>query len=114
MGEGLPGRNIIVVTRCLGYRAEGVCVAHDLEAAVALARRDGEEEVFIAGGGMVYREALTWVDRIYLTRIHAHLEGDAFFPVLNEQEWVVRRRSSHVADEQNPYACEFMLLERTP
>jgi dihydrofolate reductase len=74
----LPGRNNIIITRQKDYRPRGCSVAHDLAAALALA---GEaDEVFICGGGEIYREALPIADRIYLTIIHRTYAGDSHFP----------------------------------
>jgi len=78
LGHPLPGRTNIVLSRDPGYRPEGVVVAGDLETALSLAGKDNE--VFICGGGEVYRKAMPLADRIYLTVLHRHCEGDVFFP----------------------------------
>ncbi len=76
----LPGRLTIVLTRQEGYAPEGVAVARTLAEALALASPAGD--VFICGGGEVYREALPLADRIHLTVIHRPFEGDTTFPEL--------------------------------
>jgi dihydrofolate reductase len=78
LGRPLPGRINIVLTRRVDYKPEGCLVAHDLEAALRLA--EGVEEVFICGGGEVYRQAMHRADRILLTVLHRNFDGDALFP----------------------------------
>ncbi|NMC75151.1 MAG: dihydrofolate reductase [Geobacteraceae bacterium] len=74
----LPGRMTIVLTRDRGYCRHGCRVVPDLEAALKAA--EGAEEVFICGGGEVYRQAMPLADRIYLTVIHRDFHGDVLFP----------------------------------
>ena len=80
IGRPLPGRLNIVLTRREGFAPEGVAVARSLDEALALAGAVGE--VFICGGGEVYREALPLADRIHLTVVHRPFEGDTTFPEL--------------------------------
>lgn len=78
LGRPLPGRQNIVLTRRKGYTPEGVIVARTLDEALELA--GAAREVFICGGGEVYREALPLAGRILLTVIHCDYEGDTVFP----------------------------------
>ncbi len=78
IGRPLPGRKNIVLTRKKDYQAEGIIVAHDLDAAFAAAA--DADEVFICGGGMVFHETVSLADKVYLTIIHRMYEGDVFFP----------------------------------
>jgi dihydrofolate reductase len=112
LGRPLPGRTIVVVTRNRGFRADGVLVAHSLEGALALVRDD--DEPFIGGGAEIYRRALAadLVDRLYITRVHAHVEGDTFFPGFDADDWLLVDRVDHPADEKNPHACSFERYDR--
>lgn len=85
VGKPLPGRVNIVISRQEGYRAEGCIVAKSLEEAIDLAKQDSE--IFIIGGGEIYKQALPMASRVYLTRVHASYPGDVFFPELNHSEW---------------------------
>ncbi|MBI1921655.1 MAG: dihydrofolate reductase [Geobacter sp.] len=76
----LAGRANIVVTRNPSWRADGVLVAHSLAEALLLA--GGVDEAFVIGGGEIYRQALTFAQRIYLTVVHINVEGDTKFPEL--------------------------------
>ena len=84
IGRPLPGRANIVITRDRKLSAEGAIVVHSLEEALAAAARsDGSDEVFVIGGEQIYQMALSRADRVYLTRVHIPIEGDAFFPELD-------------------------------
>ena len=106
----LPGRPTIVVSRDPEFVAGGAQVAGSVRAALELAA--GADEVFIAGGGAVYLEALPVADRVYLTRVHGRFEGDAFFPPFDSSGWRVVVEERHEADEKNPHAHTFMVYER--
>jgi len=106
----LPGRPTIVVTRNRDYAADRATVAHSLEEALRLVGDD--DEVFIAGGEAIYRDALPVADRIHLTRIHADFDGDTHFPSFDEAEWRVVFEEHHERDEKNAYPYTFQVWER--
>lgn len=110
----LPGRTSIVLTRDPGFRAghPKVLVAHDFDAALALAAERGESEVFAFGGEAIYALALERADTLHLTTIHAVVEGDAFFPVFDERAWKLVSESHHDADARNEYAYSVRRYER--
>lgn len=85
LGRPLPGRRNVVVTRNKDYKAEGAETVSSLEEAVALFPAD--EEVFIIGGGEIYRQAMPLADRMYITVVDADYEGDTFFPEWDDEEW---------------------------
>jgi dihydrofolate reductase len=110
IGRPLPGRTNIVITRDTAFRAEGGVVAHSIEQALEAA---GDcDELFIIGGAELYAQTLPLADRLYLTRVKAEVPGDALFPPLTPGEWREVGRESHGADENNEYACEFVVLDR--
>lgn len=78
IGRPLSNRKNIVLTRQSNFRAKGCIIVHDLEAAFAACT--GAEEIFVCGGEEVFSETISRVDRIYLSLLHAYIEGDAFFP----------------------------------
>lgn len=81
IGKALPGRTNIVITTHPNYSAQGCIVVHSLDEAFQLARgKPGDEEVFVIGGGEIYKQALLKADKLYLTKIEAEIEGDTFFP----------------------------------
>nr|AIA11135.1 Dihydrofolate reductase [uncultured bacterium] len=89
----LPGRTNIVVTRDAGYRAEGAIVVASLDEAIVAAARELPEEIAVLGGAQIYAEALPRADRIYLTRVHATIEGDTFLPEIDMHAWRLTQRA---------------------
>ncbi len=110
IGRPLPGRRWIVLTRDRGWRHAGVAVAHDLDQALRGIAHDAE--VFVAGGAQVYAQALARADRIYLTVIHAEIEGDTRFPEIEASEWRQIEDQRHDADARHAYAYSFRRYER--
>lgn len=110
VGKPLPNRRNIVITRQPGYVIEGADVVHSLEEALALCA--AAAAVFIVGGAEIYRQALPVVRQVYLTRVHALIEGDSFFPPLDENEWTLVSAETHPIDERHAYSYTFMKYER--
>jgi dihydrofolate reductase len=104
---------MVVLTRSRTFEAEGAVVVHSLEEALEISR--GDDEPFIGGGAYIYRMALARdvVDRLYLTRIHAEVEGDTFLPNIDFDGWKLASEERHEADEKNEFACTFEVWERS-
>jgi len=112
IGRPLPGRTNIVVTRNPAYRAEGCRIAHSLEEALEIARENGEEEVFVTGGRELFAQALDIADRIYLTRVHADVPANVYFPDFDESNWSEKDSFYYEADEKNEHPFTMTLLVR--
>lgn len=116
IGRPLPGRDNIVVSRNPTFAAPGTRVAHTLDEAFALAaaaaRDCGVDEVMLLGGAQLYAAALPRIQRIYLTRVHADVPGDARLPALEPQQWRETSREDHPAGNNNDYPFSFIVLER--
>ena len=116
IGKPLPGRVNIIVTRNPNYLAEGIKVVTDIDAAIKLADDiavlDGSEELMVIGGAQLYADILPSVDRLYLTEVHAEVEGDAFFPVIDKEEWEEIAREKFLAEGPNTYDYSFVVLDR--
>ena len=110
IGRALPGRRSLVLSRDPGFRPPGVEVVSSLDAAFVRVR--AEAEVFVIGGASVFREALPRADRLYLTRIHADVEGDVFFPEEALRGWRLLEEEHHPADDRHPFAFTFETYER--
>lgn len=110
IGKPLPGRRSVIITRNRNYSMEGCEVVHSLEAALELTKT--EEEVFIIGGAEIYKQAIVFADKIYLTSIFHSFDGDTFFPEIKENEWKLVEKNNYKADEKNPFAYSYMKLER--
>jgi dihydrofolate reductase len=114
MGKPLSRRTNIVITRNPFFVSSGCLVVHSLEEALALAHEGGEEEAFIIGGGEIYRQSMDYLDKIYLTTIDLHVDGDVFFPEIDAETWTVVDRKEFAADEKNPYAFIIETYVRNP
>lgn len=112
IGKPLRGRVMIILTRDPSFTATDCLVAHSMEEAVELARSRGETELFVGGGSEVYRQALPFATRIYLTRIDAQLEADTFFPEFRLDEWNESASEFHAVDERHSFPFSFRTLER--
>ena len=114
IGRPLPGRTSIVVSRQLDYAPHpDVIVARDFARAVDVARKRDESECFVFGGASLYREALPQAQRLYLTRVHTEVEGDAFFPAFDEARWKCVAHERHEADERHAHAFSLRVYERS-
>jgi dihydrofolate reductase len=107
IGRALPGRTNIVVTRQSGYAAPDCIVVNDLKSALQ-ACPSGESEVFIIGGGQVYRETISSADRLYLSVLPRAVPGDTYFPTFSESDYKVVE--SDYIDTAVPY--HFYIYER--
>jgi dihydrofolate reductase len=106
----LDNRRNVVITRNPGFHPHGVTVVPSLEEALALGAT--EDEVFVIGGGEIFRQVLPRADRLYLTVVHARVEGDAFFPEFDKDGWVLESDERHEADEKHAYAFSFRNYRR--
>lgn len=115
LGRPLPHRTNIVVTRDPRFEAAGCLVAHSVDAALTIAARHTDPahpEVFVIGGAELYRQLLPYADRLYPTLVEADVEGDAWFPEFDWNEWRELDRRRHPADLKNSHPCAFITLER--
>ena len=121
IGRPLPGRTNIVITRQSDYQAEGIVVVNSLQQALDKAEDisfvAGHEEVMVIGGSEIYQQALLKADRLYITHVHADVEGDAFFPQVSWSDWQEVQREDHAADpegteKRNPFDYSFVVYDR--
>jgi dihydrofolate reductase len=112
--KALPGRRNIIISRDTDYSAsensDEIEVFSSIEAALDAVK--DVEEVMIIGGMSLYKQALPLADRLYMTLIHADLEGDAWFPEFDTGRWDQTERLDHKADEKNHYPYSFVVLNR--
>jgi dihydrofolate reductase len=106
----LPQRRNIVISRAAAVQDAGIEVVDSL--AAALQRAQDAPETMIIGGASIYAQALPLADRLYITEVDAEPAGDAHFPAFAWEEWRELTRRAHAADDKNPYACTFRILER--
>ncbi len=112
IGRALPGRTLLVVTSGRPTLPDGCRRAASIDEALAVARRAGDDEVFVGGGGDVYRQTLGRADRLYLTRVHAAFEGDVRFPAFDAGSWRLVEREERPADERHAVRYTFETYDR--
>ncbi|RVA63950.1 dihydrofolate reductase [Mesorhizobium sp. M7A.F.Ca.CA.001.08.1.1] len=117
IGRPLPGRLNIVVTRDETWRAEGVEVAHSLEAAIQLATVRGRgmadvDEVCVIGGGEIYAQAMLLADRLHVTHVLAAVDGDAHFPPIDPDSWRIVSSQDVPAGEKDSHPTRYSVYER--
>lgn len=106
----LPNRKHVVITRQKNYNREDVEVVHSLEEALKFS--SDETEVFIIGGGEIYKQALPFAHKIELTRVHDTFEADAFFPEIDESRWKLINSEYHGKDERHNYDFTYLTYKR--
>lgn len=106
----LPGRTNVVVTRQAEASWDNTVVANSIDEVLA---DSADKELFVIGGGMLYKQTLDRADRLYITHIHHEFaDADTFFPEVNYDEWEVIEREDHQADERHPYDYSFVTYQR--
>lgn len=106
----LPGRTTVIVTRQKDYAIPGAKIAHSLDEAVALCA--GDSEIFVIGGGELYRAAMPMADRIYLTVVDAEPVGDTRMPEFDAAQWHVHSAQRFGKDERHAHDYRFEIHDR--
>ena len=110
IGRALPGRQNIVMTRQDAFAAEGCDVVATIEEALEAA--GDVDEVMIIGGGILYEQFLQRTDRLYFTRVHTRIDGDTYFPEINESEWKLTSEELFPACIDREHAFDMLVLDR--
>ena len=111
IGRPLPGRENIVLSHDPDYRAQGCRIINNLKELDDIVKDD---EAMIIGGARLYADVLPVARRLYITEVHADVEGDVSFPEFDRTAWTESRRQRYQADAKNEYDYSFVLLERKP
>ncbi|MBA3985906.1 MAG: dihydrofolate reductase [Flavobacteriales bacterium] len=106
----LPNRIHIVITRDENYKKEGAVVVHSLKEALKIAKKD--KQPYIIGGGEIYKQALPLTEKLELTRVHATVEADTFFPEIDEKEWELIYQEFHPKDDKHEFAFTYLTYIR--
>jgi dihydrofolate reductase len=109
IGKPLPNRKNIVVSRTLPPQ-DGITVVSSI--AEALQHTANEPEVFVIGGGTIYRETFPLAQKLYITQVHENYEGDTFFPAIDPAEWQETARTDFPRGAQFPHAFSFLVYVR--
>lgn len=116
IGRPLPGRSNIVISRNADFSHPGVQVVASLDEAMAVGGdiADAEEaaEIVVIGGAQLYRQAMAMASRLYITEVHASVEGDVTLPAIHWRNWREISRERHAASEGNPFDYSFVVYDR--
>jgi dihydrofolate reductase len=116
IGRPLPGRTNIVISSRPDYAPEGVIVVSSLpqalDYAAEIALIDGTDELMVIGGATIYGAAIPLADRLYVTEVHAIVEGDAYLQEFDWSRWHEISRERHEAVAPNPHDFSFVVYER--
>lgn len=113
LGKPLKNRLNIVITRNPENVIDGFYAVDSLEKSLEYAKSQHDGEIFIIGGGEIYKQSLAMLDKLYITEVDGHFPGaDTFFPVYEKILWNEVFREHHSIDEKHKYAFDFVILER--
>lgn len=113
IGRTLPGRQNVVITRDKSFNADkqyDLTVVGSIDE--ALVKLHAEKEVFIIGGGEIYKQSIDSVDTIYITLVNTVIDGDVYFPEIDKSKFDLVWEEKHVADEKNKFDYTFQKFER--
>lgn len=110
----LPARPNVIVTRQNGFEAENCDVVSSIEEGLELARKNGETEAFVIGGGQIYKTALenNLLDKLYITIVHHSFDADVYFPEFDENNWKKTSELFHPTDDRHPHSFSIITLEK--
>lgn len=113
IGRLLPGRTTVIVTRQQDFQFDGAIVAHSINEAIEQAIENGDPKPFVVGGAEIYRQSMPRVTEIYLTRVHANIDGDTLLPPFDGQAWAKVDDERYEADDRNEFSYSFERWART-
>lgn len=107
----LPNREHVVVSRDANYKPKFPCTLfHSLEDAIAYVKED--PVAFIIGGGQIYKQGMEFATKIELTRVHASVDADTFFPEIDLNQWKLIHEEYHSKDERHAYDFSFLTYQQ--
>ena len=114
LGRPLPRRLNIVISHQKDLNLpDGVLLFHTISEGMERMEKENTDEGFIIGGGKIFEETLNLVDRLYITKVHANIEGaNTFFPDIDHTHWKLVWEEKNSADEKHSYPYTFQQLER--
>ncbi len=112
IGKPLPNRENIVITRNSEFTMEGCTVLHSIEEFLSLAKQREQEELFVIGGAAIFKELMDNVDKLYITFIDEEVEGDTYFPEIDQEKWELVSEEKGIKDEKNVYDYYFRVYDR--
>lgn len=112
IGRVLPNRKNVILTHQKGYHVDGTDVINNLDIVYEWNENNPNEELFIVGGGNLFKQVLPHADRMYITEIDEEFPGDTYFPIFSELDWKLTKKEKGIKDEKNPYDYYFLQYDR--
>ncbi len=116
IGYALPARTNLVLSRDRNFNASGCMVVHTIDSAISAAEKaldvDDGDEIVVIGGAQLFEQLIKRAERLYLTRIDADFDGDAYFPEIDPKEWRVIWQEELRKSEGNLFGLKFLILDR--
>ena len=109
----LPHRKNIVVTRNNDFKGEGAIIVNSIEKAIEKSRLSEDEEIFIIGGGEIYKLGFKYVDKLYITEIYSDINGNTYFPKWNKENWKEISRISYPKDEKHEFNFDYVIYKNS-
>lgn len=108
----LPGRLNVVLTSKTDYNPANAKVVHSMDDALRVAKGADTREIFIIGGGDIFKETMDIIDRIYITRVHTDIEGDTEYPEIDKAKWKMVSKRFHPKDDRHRFEFTFQVWEK--
>jgi dihydrofolate reductase len=108
----LPNRTNLVVSSQKNFDAPGCLIFHSLEDAIQEAKNQNQQEIFLIGGSRIYQDGLVVSGKLYLTHVHAQVDGDVYFPKVNWEQWTEISRVHHPKDDRHAFSFDFVVYLR--
>ena len=112
VNKPLPGRTNIVVTTKADWHSDGATTVATIEEGIKKAAETNSKQIFIIGGGEIYKQSMNLADSIYITRVHATLDGDTFFPAIDANKWKLTSNEDFPVDDKHAYSYSFQVWEK--
>lgn len=111
IGKPLPNRTSLIISRNFVCNYENCFVFKNINEAIVFAAQQNQEEIFVIGGGEIYKQTLPLANKIYLTLVHTEIDGDTYFDY-DESNWKVKHKQIILKDEKNEFDSTYLILER--
>ena len=106
----LPNRTHVIISRQNNLEKEGCIVVQDLEKALAVCPKN--EDIFIIGGGEIYKQFMPFADQLDITRVHNSFDADVYFPEIDPETWELTTEIVHLKDEKHLFDYSFQTFVR--
>lgn len=111
-GKILKGRTNIIITRRKNFKVKDAYVFSTIKEGIEFARKNGEKELFVVGGGEIYKQTLSQTDKLYITVVHKTVKGDTFYPEINLNDWNKISERKYKSDEKNPVDHTYFIYKK--